>query len=246
MMVLIISFIFQSVCGKCSVNTSLHPREPSWLCKLCSERREIWKKSGAWFYKVSHGVVATSQVANRFHWHAPESLVNENEGDWEPSGGGVTELSRWADARATRWPTNSLNWWTFFASVENMKKELCWGGDALHDDYSISSVNAFRWLNSPRLSWTKLICFVQSPVSVDILILDYYFHFLLAFWRTQWWLSTPTALGEFPIGCKIVFMFLIITWFDFSECGNIRAAILSLPIAADWIHSTRSDWCVNV
>lgn len=41
----------KSVCGKCSVNTSLLAREPSWLCKLCSERREIWKKSGAWFYK---------------------------------------------------------------------------------------------------------------------------------------------------------------------------------------------------
>ena len=23
-----------------------------WLCKICAEQREIWKKSGAWFFKV--------------------------------------------------------------------------------------------------------------------------------------------------------------------------------------------------
>ena len=23
-----------------------------WLCKICHEQREIWKKSGAWFFKV--------------------------------------------------------------------------------------------------------------------------------------------------------------------------------------------------
>lgn len=24
-----------------------------WLCKICGEQREMWKKSGAWFFKVS-------------------------------------------------------------------------------------------------------------------------------------------------------------------------------------------------
>ena len=43
----------QSVCQKCSVDTSVNPREPTHLCKLCSERRETWKKSGAWFYKIT-------------------------------------------------------------------------------------------------------------------------------------------------------------------------------------------------
>ena len=27
--------------------------EPAWLCKICAETREMWKKSGAWFFKVS-------------------------------------------------------------------------------------------------------------------------------------------------------------------------------------------------
>nr|CAH0109551.1 unnamed protein product [Daphnia galeata] len=43
----------KSVCQKCSVDTSVNPREPTYLCKLCSERRETWKKSGAWFYKIT-------------------------------------------------------------------------------------------------------------------------------------------------------------------------------------------------
>ena len=24
-----------------------------WLCKICAEQREMWKKSGAWFFKVN-------------------------------------------------------------------------------------------------------------------------------------------------------------------------------------------------
>jgi len=27
-------------------------KEPISLCKICSETREMWKKSGAWFFKV--------------------------------------------------------------------------------------------------------------------------------------------------------------------------------------------------
>ncbi|XP_039959254.1 rabphilin-3A [Bactrocera tryoni] len=46
----------KSVCAKCSVDiniryhTSDRTRE-IWLCRICSETREMWKKSGAWFFK---------------------------------------------------------------------------------------------------------------------------------------------------------------------------------------------------
>ena len=26
-------------------------QETAWLCKICAESRELWKKSGAWFFK---------------------------------------------------------------------------------------------------------------------------------------------------------------------------------------------------
>ncbi|XP_068159146.1 rabphilin-3A [Drosophila tropicalis] len=46
----------QAVCTKCSVDINIryHTSERTreiWLCRICSETREMWKKSGAWFFK---------------------------------------------------------------------------------------------------------------------------------------------------------------------------------------------------
>ncbi|XP_067866064.1 rab effector Noc2-like isoform X2 [Heterodontus francisci] len=41
----------KKVCIKCGIETLGSQRRPVWLCKICSEGREIWKRSGAWFYK---------------------------------------------------------------------------------------------------------------------------------------------------------------------------------------------------
>ncbi|CAM1301594.1 DOC2B (predicted) [Pycnogonum litorale] len=41
----------KAVCTKCSVDTSNTQKDQIWLCKICSETRETWKKSGAWFFK---------------------------------------------------------------------------------------------------------------------------------------------------------------------------------------------------
>ncbi|XP_062373225.1 rabphilin-3A-like [Sardina pilchardus] len=40
----------KSMCSKCGVQASSKPRAV-WLCKICSEQREVWKRSGAWFFK---------------------------------------------------------------------------------------------------------------------------------------------------------------------------------------------------
>jgi hypothetical protein len=39
-------FVFTGVVGSGAAG------ELIWLCKICHEQREIWKKSGAWFFKV--------------------------------------------------------------------------------------------------------------------------------------------------------------------------------------------------
>ncbi|KAK6620624.1 hypothetical protein RUM43_010916 [Polyplax serrata] len=39
------------VCEKCGIEILSSNQEPLWLCKICSETREMWKKSGAWFFK---------------------------------------------------------------------------------------------------------------------------------------------------------------------------------------------------
>ncbi|XP_052248245.1 double C2-like domain-containing protein beta isoform X3 [Dreissena polymorpha] len=41
----------KAVCTKCGVDTLNCNRQPLWLCKICSENREVWKRSGAWFFK---------------------------------------------------------------------------------------------------------------------------------------------------------------------------------------------------
>ncbi|KAB0401861.1 hypothetical protein E2I00_010842 [Balaenoptera physalus] len=41
----------KNVCTKCGVETSNSRPHPVWLCKICIEQREVWKRSGAWFFK---------------------------------------------------------------------------------------------------------------------------------------------------------------------------------------------------
>lgn len=40
----------KAVCEKCRVDTLAVPLDAHTLCKICSEDREVWKKSGGWFY----------------------------------------------------------------------------------------------------------------------------------------------------------------------------------------------------
>uniref|UniRef100_A0A8C5X0I2 Rab effector Noc2 n=1 Tax=Malurus cyaneus samueli TaxID=2593467 RepID=A0A8C5X0I2_9PASS len=41
----------KKVCTKCGIEAAGTQKRPLWLCKICSEQREVWKRSGAWFYK---------------------------------------------------------------------------------------------------------------------------------------------------------------------------------------------------
>ncbi|KAJ1524251.1 hypothetical protein ONE63_010766 [Megalurothrips usitatus] len=53
------------VCSKCSIETSSSSKEQIWLCKICSETREMWKKSGAWFFKGLPKYVLPDKSVNR-------------------------------------------------------------------------------------------------------------------------------------------------------------------------------------
>ncbi|XP_036123973.1 rab effector Noc2 isoform X1 [Molossus molossus] len=41
----------KKVCTKCGIEACPGQKRALWLCKICSEQREVWKRSGAWFYK---------------------------------------------------------------------------------------------------------------------------------------------------------------------------------------------------
>lgn len=40
------------VCQKCGLDTIDSDGDVIWLCMLCSEHRELWKRTGAWFFKA--------------------------------------------------------------------------------------------------------------------------------------------------------------------------------------------------
>ncbi|XP_020601682.1 double C2-like domain-containing protein beta [Orbicella faveolata] len=40
------------VCQKCGLDTLDSDGDVIWLCMLCSEHRELWKRTGAWFFKA--------------------------------------------------------------------------------------------------------------------------------------------------------------------------------------------------
>lgn len=42
----------KSVCQKCGLDTLDSDGDFIWLCMLCSEHRELWKRTGAWFFKA--------------------------------------------------------------------------------------------------------------------------------------------------------------------------------------------------
>ncbi|XP_061458595.1 rabphilin-3A [Rhineura floridana] len=41
----------KNVCTKCGIQTTNNRPHSIWLCKICTEQREVWKRSGAWFFK---------------------------------------------------------------------------------------------------------------------------------------------------------------------------------------------------
>uniref|UniRef100_A0A3P8VHY9 RabBD domain-containing protein n=1 Tax=Cynoglossus semilaevis TaxID=244447 RepID=A0A3P8VHY9_CYNSE len=40
----------KSMCSQCGTQCGSRPHAV-WLCKICREQREVWKRSGAWFFK---------------------------------------------------------------------------------------------------------------------------------------------------------------------------------------------------
>ncbi|XP_047999377.1 synaptotagmin-4 isoform X2 [Leguminivora glycinivorella] len=104
-----------SACPKCVIDTNVH-RSPirsreQYICNLCAETREMWKKSGAWFFKSlpkyilperrQTGQYADSKLARSLQQDGGNSS-NEGKTDSEPG----SPLSVHAPA-FSRQPSNS-------------------------------------------------------------------------------------------------------------------------------------------
>lgn len=107
----------KAVCSKCGVDTYNSQHLPIWLCKICSENRELWKKSGAWFYKGLPKYVkpsarkndGTPQKYNMQHTRStlsnslPRSGAGSAAGSVGGGGGGsVAGVARWTRAVSSR------------------------------------------------------------------------------------------------------------------------------------------------
>lgn len=55
----------KKVCTKCGIETVGSLKRPTWLCKICSEKREVWKRSGAWFYKAIPKHILPLKISNK-------------------------------------------------------------------------------------------------------------------------------------------------------------------------------------
>ncbi|XP_074601569.1 rab effector Noc2-like [Brevipalpus obovatus] len=72
----------KAVCGKCGLDTATPANESIWLCKICSETREIWKKSGAWFSQKVHISDLEGRNRARIKRGSSSSSSSKNLGDY--------------------------------------------------------------------------------------------------------------------------------------------------------------------
>ncbi|XP_054280188.1 rabphilin-3A isoform X2 [Macrosteles quadrilineatus] len=69
------------VCQKCGVESySGSRKEVVWRCKICSETREMWKKSGAWFFKAipKHVLPVKKPPENKFLYGSRAGFDKKN------------------------------------------------------------------------------------------------------------------------------------------------------------------------
>ncbi|XP_054858030.1 rab effector Noc2 [Eublepharis macularius] len=88
----------KKVCTKCGIETLGTSKRPLWLCKICSEQREVWKRSGAWFYKGLPKYILPLKTISR----AKESPLRPHHVEsptLEVKGIGATRSYTWARGR---------------------------------------------------------------------------------------------------------------------------------------------------
>uniref|UniRef100_T1JK29 Rabphilin n=1 Tax=Strigamia maritima TaxID=126957 RepID=T1JK29_STRMM len=89
----------KGVCSKCGVDTLSAQKDPLWLCKICSETREIWKKSGAWFFKglPKHILPEKKNTSNKYSGKIsnkqPKPIRGRDFNTWYKSGKGPQDVS---------------------------------------------------------------------------------------------------------------------------------------------------------
>ncbi|KAL4223052.1 Rabphilin 3A-like (without C2 domains) [Mactra antiquata] len=87
----------KAVCSKCGVDTQNCHRQPLWLCKICSENREVWKRSGAWFFKgLPKYVIPEKKIEGQKHGAGNHKSKTEYRGSQKGHSGGGRPYNNWS------------------------------------------------------------------------------------------------------------------------------------------------------
>uniref|UniRef100_A0A8C3Y478 Rab effector Noc2 n=1 Tax=Catharus ustulatus TaxID=91951 RepID=A0A8C3Y478_CATUS len=123
----------KKVCTKCGIETVGAQKRPLWLCKICSEQREVWKRSGAWFYKGLPKYIPPLKSSSSSKplelqpqpWQGevvpePESLGSSRSFTWARGKGWYPPRTRWEKGLAS----------SFLLAASQTQGEFCVGGAA--------------------------------------------------------------------------------------------------------------------
>uniref|UniRef100_A0A8C4QWU1 Rabphilin 3A n=2 Tax=Eptatretus burgeri TaxID=7764 RepID=A0A8C4QWU1_EPTBU len=128
----------KNVCTKCGVETMSRQHGSLWLCKICSEQREVWKRSGAWFFNKIPDYLTPSKMLSS-QSSARHSRASKAEASC-PSETGITPMNvnhSYVHGKATSHDSNS-------------ESESSLEGDALSDGPKQVKKNQSDSAVSPR------------------------------------------------------------------------------------------------
>ncbi|KAL5017555.1 hypothetical protein ScPMuIL_007144 [Solemya velum] len=93
----------KAVCTKCGVDTMNSIKQPLWLCKICSETREVWKRSGAWFFKGIPKYVLPDKKMEPVApvKHTGKATRIESRGNQRQRPGSVRNYNTWSRGRGS-------------------------------------------------------------------------------------------------------------------------------------------------
>uniref|UniRef100_A0A670KM73 Rab effector Noc2 n=1 Tax=Podarcis muralis TaxID=64176 RepID=A0A670KM73_PODMU len=118
----------KKVCTKCGIETLSAQKRPVWFCKICSEQREVWKRSGAWFYKglpkyilplKSGGGKASEQTPRPRHLEPPAMDLK---------GVSPRHSFTWARGRGQSFPGSLWPDYGVWGGVKTSRAPRGWGG----------------------------------------------------------------------------------------------------------------------
>lgn len=125
----------KKVCTKCGIEASPGQKRPLWLCKICSEQREVWKRSGAWFYKGLPKYILPLKTPGRADDPHFRPLPVEPT-ETQPPSAETSRVYTWARGRVLRMEPGSLRtlgkhlpWFPVTVTVTQISAPPAWRTD---------------------------------------------------------------------------------------------------------------------